>query len=1148
MTQPRSQRRRAIFTIAAANYVPYAATLMQSVRRHHPEADRFIVLADAYREFPDIDLAAAVLPCRELGIPLLENMQLWYSITEFNTAIKPFAFRHLFARGYAEACYLDPDIRLFAPMREVFAALARADCVLTPHMTKPLQDGREPSDLAIMKAGVYNLGFLALRDDPEIAAFLAWWSERCAVHCRVDIAANLFTDQRWMDLAPAFIAKHAILRHPGYNVAYWNLAHRRVERRADGRWEVDGLPLVFYHFSGIDVGDPAVFSRHQNRFARDALGAVGALCDEYRALVRAAGWEQCRAIPYGFGRFANGRPIEDAMRRWLLRAIDEERLDPRQPLCLDADYFDRPDETAAARGVAVTRTMYQLWLDREDLRAVFDVCTPDGLAGYYDWFTGGNAEADGCDGRTVAAAMALRDGGAVPLPAAAPLRRRPPWAAVADQAWPGPAAEAGRLFAAEVAFTVENAHLLLPRQAALLWEQRIDLQQHYPLADLESVHEFMAWVLSGALAEGSLDPDLLGGRFVALLNRLSRLSLHYNDVPLSEGMLITRGVAAGRDGLDHWRRFPADRRGRLAHGLWFAFVAPQLFRWPGALAAPLRRYFAEPTEIAWAGFRLNRAALAVWELRADLQRRFPLSDPRSCWGYLYWLVAHGLGELKLELDAFDPRLRPFLVAPSPRYPRLPQVLEMLWEARLDLRQEFAIGSREGRAALLGWAEQHFRASHAGTPLADLYPPAAAAAAPMAAAAPAPVPAPVYRAAVGLTGQWRAATGRGEDIRQAAAALGAVGFRDFLVIDSDRAEVLRPDGTALPAGCRVELDANVVCLNADTAFRDWRVLQRLNVSAGRSIGFWAWELERLPRYWRHAFSFYDAIWTHAEFTRAAVAQEDLRPVRVIPPAVSVPPLHRQPSRAELGLPDDATVFLFMFDFHSFASRKNPEAVVAAFRQAFPRGDERVHLLLKTQCGDADPQAWARLNALCADPRIAIRDLIVGREEVIALLRSADAFVSLHRSEGFGRGPAEAMLLGKPVILTDYSATTDFATADCACPVGYRLRPVAPHEYPGVREDVAVHWAEPDIAMAAAQMRRIHAQPEAARALGRRARAQIERRYGLANAAAALLHALDIPLPNAAGEAEPARNRNLARGRRKHAAAADQPTAASPAVVS
>lgn len=1078
---------------------------MQSVREHHPEAARYIVLADSYREFPELDLSAELLPCSALGIPRIEDMQLWYSISEFNTAIKPFAFRHFFdSLCYDEACYLDPDIRVFAPLLEVFGALGEHSCVLTPHMMQPLQDGKEPSDLAIMKCGVYNLGFLAMKNDPDAGRFLAWWSDRCVAHCRIDIAANMFTDQRWMDLAPAFIERPCILRHPGYNVAYWNLVHRRVEKRPDGQWQVDGQPLVFFHFSGIEVDDPAVFSRHQNRFSGDQLGAVGELCDEYRSLVNAAGWAKYRTLRYAFGSFPNGRPIEDPMRRWLLRAIDDGRLSATEPLKLDAKYFDAADEVAAARGVAITRTMYQLWLDRADLQTVFDIYSPDGLESYYSWFVNGNGVAEGFDGRTIAAAEALRNGTSLIAPK--PFeRRRPRWASVAEVAWQGSASDAGALLRSDVAFTVENSLTLLPRQAALLWELRLDLQKHYPLANLDSFQEFLAWALSKGMAEQALAPQLLSNEFIEVLVRRSRLSLYYNDVPLTEGMLTTRGVALGRDHIFGWRGFPAERPGRLAHALWYAFIAPKLFHWPSTLVEPIIRYFAEETEIGWVGFRLNRGELAIWELRADLQRRFSLSDPRSCWQYLHWLVVHGLNELQLTLDEFDPRLRPFLTAPSPRFLGLPQVLEMLREARLDLLSAFDINTEAGRAGLLGWAEQHFQQNHAGTPAEALF---RSGDNDQPSSDPFVEAKVVHHAAVGLTGQWSAATGRGECTREAARALQAVGFSDFLIIDCDSGQILRPDGSTLPEGSRVEVDVNVVYRNADTAFQDWCFLQRRKIAARRTIGFWMWELERLPGYWRHAFTFYDELWAGTEFARAAFASEALRPVRTFPPGVSVPQIGHQPSRAELGLPQDATVFLFMFDFHSFASRKNPEAIVRAFLRAFPNGNEPVHLLIKTQCGDAAPEAWSSLNEACTDPRIEIRDAVLERSEVIALIQSADAFVSLHRSEGFGRGPAEAMLLGKPVILTGYSGTADFATPDCAYVVDYKLKPVAPDEYPGVREDIVVSWADPDIDMAAAHMRHVHQQPKAARGLGKRARARIEQRYGPKKVGAAMLEALGL----------------------------------------
>ncbi len=213
--------KRAIFTIVSRNYIAYAATLMQSVRDHHPDVARLIVLADTYRTFPGLDPAAELVFCEELGISLLSNMALWYTIIEFNTAIKPFIFRWLLDRhGFEQVVYLDPDILLFRPLTEVFDGLANHNIVLIPHVMAPLQDGKEPSDLSIMKSGVYNLGFLGVRNDADARALIDWWADRCTRHCRVDIAGHMFTDQRWMDLAPAFVPNPLILRHPGYDVAY----------------------------------------------------------------------------------------------------------------------------------------------------------------------------------------------------------------------------------------------------------------------------------------------------------------------------------------------------------------------------------------------------------------------------------------------------------------------------------------------------------------------------------------------------------------------------------------------------------------------------------------------------------------------------------------------------------------------------------------------------------------------------------------------------------------------------------------------------------------------------------------------------------------------------------------------------------------
>jgi glycosyltransferase involved in cell wall biosynthesis len=277
---------------------------------------------------------------------------------------------------------------------------------------------------------------------------------------------------------------------------------------------------------------------------------------------------------------------------------------------------------------------------------------------------------------------------------------------------------------------------------------------------------------------------------------------------------------------------------------------------------------------------------------------------------------------------------------------------------------------------------------------------------------------------------------------------------------------------------------------------------MGVQAKRNVGFWAWELEWLPRHWRHAFAFYDEVWAATRFAEDAFARDGLRPVTLVPMAVMAPRIEVERDRAALDLPADATVFLFMFDFRSFASRKNPEAVVHAFLEAFPTGDEKVYLLMKTSGAAAKPADWENLQAMADDPRIEIRDARLERDVLLNLVRQTDAFVSLHRSEGFGRGPAEAMLMGVPVIVTDYSGTADYATPDCALVVDHTLVPVDPGEYPGVEGQ---RWADANVATAARHMRWVHENRAAARALGERGRQRIGELY---NTRAIGRHMLDV----------------------------------------
>lgn len=253
-----------------------------------------------------------------------------------------------------------------------------------------------------------------------------------------------------------------------------------------------------------------------------------------------------------------------------------------------------------------------------------------------------------------------------------------------------------------------------------------------------------------------------------------------------------------------------------------------------------------------------------------------------------------------------------------------------------------------------------------------------------------------------------------------------------------------------------------------------------------MGCWFWELERAPLAWLPALAHVDELVVASSYIERAWRQVTDKPVFRLPLPL-IPRLDAGLGREDFGLPQNTFLFLAVFDFHSAAERKNPEAVIRAFREAFRTGDEPVSLLIKTVNGSYYPQALVRLMALAAcDARILIRDELLSPAQVASLQGCADAFVSLHRAEGFGLGLAECMARGKPVIATNYSGNTDFMTEDNSCLVQYRLVPVAGPAYP----HASGCWADPDVGDAARYMLRLFENPEFAARLGARAAREIQ----------------------------------------------------------
>ncbi|MDO3676046.1 glycosyltransferase family 4 protein [Paenibacillus ehimensis] len=236
----------------------------------------------------------------------------------------------------------------------------------------------------------------------------------------------------------------------------------------------------------------------------------------------------------------------------------------------------------------------------------------------------------------------------------------------------------------------------------------------------------------------------------------------------------------------------------------------------------------------------------------------------------------------------------------------------------------------------------------------------------------------------------------------------------------------------------------------------------------NIGFWHWELPELPDFYAEGFQFLQEVWAPSQYVAANIAKRSPVPVIHIPHGIEVT-YDAAMNRSRFGLPDNRFLFCSMYDTQSFKERKNPLAVIEAFKTAFGRDDPSAGLVVKVNNAGMKPDDIALLHRAAAGfPHIIVMDRTLSRHEVNALIACTDCFVSLHRAEGFGLGLAEAMYLGKPVIGTHWSGNTDFMTPENSCTVGYKLVQVGTDAGPYGAQQV---WADPDIGQAAGHMRNL-----------------------------------------------------------------------------
>jgi glycosyltransferase involved in cell wall biosynthesis/SAM-dependent methyltransferase len=384
-------------TIIARNYLAQARVLAQSFFAHHPNGSFSVLVIDAQTPpSPRPDDRFRVLLPLEIGFEEAEfhRMAAIYDVMELATAVKPQLLRFLLEEGAPAITYFDPDIEIFRPLDDIDELARENSIVLTPHTLDPLpHDHREPGEVTLLLAGMFNLGFIAV--GARAGAFLDWWAERVARDCRVAPDRGEFVDQRWVDFVPSLF-DHYVLRDQGCNVAHWNLETRRFEWTGS-EYRVNGQPLRFFHFSGFDPDKPHVVSKFLGPSPTILLSqepALARIFAEYAEKLFDSGYRESSKQPYALDTLPTGLPLDRRMRRLYREALlaaeaenGAELPDPFDGETSEAfvEWLREPADPSLHN--AVSRYALALYNERPDLQVRFPDPRWADADHYVEWLT-----------------------------------------------------------------------------------------------------------------------------------------------------------------------------------------------------------------------------------------------------------------------------------------------------------------------------------------------------------------------------------------------------------------------------------------------------------------------------------------------------------------------------------------------------------------------------------------------------------------------------------------------------------------------------------------------------------------------------------------------------------------------------------------
>jgi hypothetical protein len=308
----------AVVTVATGSYLHRVRALFESVRELMPGALQVVCCLDSVADKLDLsDEAFEVIEARDLGLPRYDQLMLAFNPMAACCALKPHIALHALEYDHIQrVIYLDNDVGLYQKPEEMLELLLRHSFVVTPHNFEPFPNDITLDESMQVKTGVYNAGIFGVSKVVEGIRFLKWWANWMLDPRHVN--DKYFYDQIWLNYVPAYCQEACVLRNPGYNVAYWNLAERDLHR-VDGSFFCGDHPLVAFHFGSFDDDEPnRLIPKALSRFFfdEDNYGneATRLLCVETAERWKNHGGDQCKQWDYQYRTWSDGVVVRDSER------------------------------------------------------------------------------------------------------------------------------------------------------------------------------------------------------------------------------------------------------------------------------------------------------------------------------------------------------------------------------------------------------------------------------------------------------------------------------------------------------------------------------------------------------------------------------------------------------------------------------------------------------------------------------------------------------------------------------------------------------------------------------------------------------------------------------------------------------------------